>query len=127
MGTAENKRAVTGLRYAQGPSSPAIERMASAARGNNLVQDAVSAPGGAVSNIDQLNKTIRQRFGKSFSALSDQEKNDAVRFVVWMRSNPDASEAMANKAFAKIRSLKPIFREAEEWTEGMPDRRRAPR
>jgi len=102
MGIADTKRAVSGLRFQNGPSSPAIERMGSVAKGNTLLKDAVQSPAGFVNNVDQFNSAIKSRLGKGFDALDAQEKSAAVKFFVWMKANPDASKTTADKVFLKF-------------------------
>jgi hypothetical protein len=102
MDTMDQKRSLGALRQANGPSSPAIERLGSVTGGNGLVQDAVRSPAGFTNQVDQFNKTLRGKLGKSFEQLSGGDKAAATKYFLWLKKNPDVGQATADNMFAKF-------------------------
>lgn len=102
IGKADTKRMLGELRYKNGPSSPAVERMQSAAKGNSLLADAVQAPAGFANQLDQFNKILKSKLGKSYAALDPEGKRAAVKWMVWSKNNPNASQRTADEVFNKL-------------------------
>ncbi len=93
IGTADNKRAISQFRHAQGPSSPAIERLQSVSGKNSLIKDAVQAPAGFLNQADQLVKAVEQKMGKPFTAMSPEERTQAVRYWVALKNQENPNQA----------------------------------
>lgn len=102
VGSADTKRQLGAFRYKNGPSSPAIERLNSASRGNTLLQDAVQSPAGFVHQAEGFNKLLKSRLGRGFDGLNDDEKKAAVKFYAWAKSKPDAGPEATDKMWAKF-------------------------
>jgi hypothetical protein len=102
MGIADDQRAISSLRYKQGPSSPAIERLQSAQGKNSLLKDAVNAPAGFLNSTDEFSKFVKTRTGSAFQDLSPQAKLGAAKFRIWLNKNPDASPALIDATWTKL-------------------------
>lgn len=99
---ASQKRDLGALRQANGPTSPAVERLGSVTRGNSLVQDAVQSPAGFTNQVDQFNKALKSKLGKGFEQLSEPEKAAATKYFIWLKKNPDVSQATQDAIFSKF-------------------------
>jgi len=104
LAVASRKAQLSALRQAQGPSSPALERLQAAASGGKRspISEAVQAPAGAMHAADEFNKVIFRRLGVGFNELPPDQKVQAVRFWVWGRANPNPSVEAEKKAFDAI-------------------------
>ena len=102
IGTMDQKRAIDTLRFKNGPSSPAIERLQSISNKNGLLGDAINAPAGFLNSIDEFHKFIKTKTGRPFSDLSAKEKVGSATFLKWWRGNPDASQEAVDQMFKKL-------------------------
>jgi len=102
IGIADTKRLLGEFRFKQGPSSPAVERMGSVARGNTLLQDAVQSPAGFVGSVDQFDKMLKDKLGKGFNELNATEKTSAARYWTWAKKNQDAGMEKSEKMWSMI-------------------------
>lgn len=101
MATAATQRDLTGMRMRQGPSSPAIERLQSAAKGNSLVADAVNAPAGFLNSMDEFGKVLQRRLGKPWAQMDETERAAAATWWAWQKKNPNASQQQVELAFKR--------------------------
>lgn len=100
---AQDKRALDALRYKQGPSSPAIDRLGQQLSKDGIAQSAITNPSGFINSRDQFVKTYAERvFGKSFSNLDKSQQAKLIKAHVWQQNNPKASQAETQKVFGKI-------------------------
>ena len=103
--TAEQQRALNDFRFANGPSSAAIERQTAIMGGpTNPLAEAVRAPSGFMNAADEFAKSRSQRFfGKPFQSLSPSEKDTLVKVWFWEKKNPSHTREQLEKYFAKVR------------------------
>lgn len=101
--TAADKRTIENLRRAQGPSSPAIERLASQTSKEGIPSAAINSPAGYVNSLDQFVKTYAQPvFGKPISELGNPERIKLIKAFTWLQNNPKSTQAEQQKVFGKI-------------------------
>lgn len=101
-GQAEDKRLLEGLRQAQGPSSPALERTKALNEAKGLPNDLFNAPAGAMNAADEfIARRSSQFFGKPFEGLKQEQKNTLIRLLMWRQQNPNATMSDEESMFKK--------------------------
>lgn len=103
---AEDKRLLEGLRQAQGPTSPAMERTKALREAKGLPGDLFESPAGALNAADEfMAKRSAAYFNRPFEQLQQNEKNSLIRLLMWRQQNPNASltdeESMFKKTLKK--------------------------
>jgi len=101
-GTMAAKADLGKFRQAQGPTSPAVERMQSIQGKSSVMQDAVRAPSGFLNSADQFSKFIEKKLGKSLNKLDPGERKKAVQFMIWSKKNPEASPSKYDGVFRQL-------------------------
>jgi hypothetical protein len=108
---ADFQRKLGGIQRADGPSSVALQRMQAAMGGKGgVVKEAVTAPAGFMNNIDNFNQELAKRFGGTIDELTGPKKSAAVKIYLWLKRNPDASQADVER----------VWREYRKWTTLQP-------
>ncbi len=103
---AEDKRLLEGLRQAQGPTSPVMERTESLRAGKGLPKDIFASPAGALNTADEFIAARTSKYfgsGVKFEQLPTKEKNALVRLLVWRQQNPDAGEVQEEQIYQKFK------------------------
>ncbi|MDQ3230509.1 MAG: hypothetical protein M3Q07_01720 [Pseudobdellovibrionaceae bacterium] len=96
------KRDLTSLRYDAGPSSPALERIASISGKDSATTTAVKSPQLFLKMKGNAEEIAKSKFGKSFSQLGSTEQTAVGKLALWMSQNPEAS---ANDIARKFNDL----------------------
>jgi hypothetical protein len=100
---AEDKRLLEGLRQAEGPSSPAIERTSALREAKGLPSNIFTSPASALNAADEfMAARSRQFFGKPFEKLEQNDKNRMIRLLMWRQQNPNATMTDEESMFKKI-------------------------
>jgi hypothetical protein len=100
---AEDKRLLEGLRQAEGPSSPAIERTSALREAKGLPSNIFTSPASALNAADEfMAARSRQFFGKPFEQLAQNDKNRMIRLLMWRQQNPNATMTDEESMFKKI-------------------------
>ena len=100
---AEDKRLLEGLRQAEGPSSPAIERTSALREAKGLPSNIFTSPASALNAADEfMAARSRQFFGKPFEQLEQNDKNRMIRLLMWRQQNPNATMTDEESMFKKI-------------------------
>jgi hypothetical protein len=100
---AEDKRLLEGLRQAEGPSSPAIERTSALREAKGLPSNIFTSPASALNAADEfMAARSRQFFGKPFEQLGQNDKNRMIRLLMWRQQNPNATMTDEESMFKKI-------------------------
>ena len=100
---AEDKRLLEGLRQAEGPSSPAIERTSALREAKGLPSNIFTSPASALNAADEfMAARSRQFFGKPFEQLEQADKNRMIRLLMWRQQNPNATMTDEESMFKKI-------------------------
>jgi hypothetical protein len=104
---AEDKRLLSGLQQAQGPTSPAFERTESLRRAQGLPADIFPAPASAMNAADEfIVPRSKAMFGKPFEQLEQPQKNTLIQLLVWRQQNPQASMLDEEAMFKKLTKTK---------------------
>lgn len=91
---ADNKRALSSFRWTPGPTSPAVQRMQSLMGGQKtLVEEAISAPTGFVTMMDEFRKEITERAGKKLDDFDEKERAALAKLWVLRKNAPDMTQA----------------------------------
>lgn len=102
-GRAQDKRAIDALRFREGPSSPAIERLGNQLSKEGIPNSAINNPSAYINSRDQFIRTYAQDvFGKPFSQLDKVQQTKLLKAHVWLQNNPKSSLPEQQKVFGKI-------------------------
>jgi len=96
-----SQRDLTGFRYKQGPSSPAMERATAIMGDDSLVETAIRAPSGFVNQMDEFRKMVAEKSGKSLDSFDEKERSAMVKLWLLKKRKPDMSEAKFNQHFSQ--------------------------
>jgi hypothetical protein len=100
---AEDKRLLEGMRQAQGPSSPALERTASLREAKGLPADFFTSPATALNSADEFIASRAQKmFNNRFEDLGQTDKNKLIRLLMWRQQNPNATLTDEESMFKKM-------------------------
>jgi hypothetical protein len=100
---AEDKRLLEGLRQAQGPTSPSVERTKALREAKGLPGDIFEAPATALNAADEfMASRTRQYFGKPFEQIGQEDKNRLIRLLIWRQQNPNATMTDEESMFKKM-------------------------
>jgi len=100
---AEDKRLLEGMRQAQGPSSPALERTASLREAKGLPADFFTSPATALNSADEFMASRAQKmFNNRFEDLGQTDKNKLIRLLMWRQQNPNATLTDEESMFKKM-------------------------
>jgi hypothetical protein len=101
---AEDKRILEGIRQAQGPTSPAIERTEALRIGKGLPQKIYETPAGSINAVDEfIASRATREFGKPYGQLTQPEKNKLTQMLIWRQQNPNATIENEQSIFKKIK------------------------
>lgn len=100
---AEDKRLLEGLRQAQGPTSPAMERTAALRSQAGLPQDIFNSPASSMNAVDEfMAQKTKQYFNRNWDSLGQNEKNSMIRLLMWRQQNPNATITEEESMFKKM-------------------------
>lgn len=100
---AEDKRLLEGMRQAQGPSSPAIERTAAIRQAKGLPAEFFTSPATSLNAADEFMASRSQKMFKSdFENLGQSDKNKLIRLLMWRQQNPNATLTDEESMFKKM-------------------------
>jgi hypothetical protein len=100
---AEDKRLLEGMRQAQGPSSPALERTAALREAKGLPADFFTSPATALNSADEFMASRAQKmFNNRFEDLGQTDKNKLIRLLMWRQQNPSATLTDEESMFKKM-------------------------
>jgi hypothetical protein len=103
MKQAEDKRLLEGLRQAQGPSSPAIERTAALREAKGLPAEFFPWPVTTLGSADEFMASRAQKmFNSRFEDLKQGDKEKMIRLLMWRRQNPNATLTDEESMFKKM-------------------------
>ncbi len=101
---ADSKRLIDAFRFKQGPSSPSIERQASAMGGSKPLTEAIESPAGFINSADQFfPQEAQKRFGKAWNQLGPAERQKLIRLWTWQKKNPEAFPKRIEAAWQAIK------------------------
>jgi hypothetical protein len=103
MKQAEDKRLLEGMRQAEGPSSPVVERMSALREAKGLPSDFFRSPASALNSADEFVASRAQKmFNNRFEDLGQADKNKLIRLLMWRQQNPDATMTDEESMFKKM-------------------------
>ena len=103
MKQAEDKRLLEGMRQAEGPSSPVVERMSALREAKGLPSDFFRSPASALNSADEFVASRAQKmFNNRFEDLGQADKNKLIRLLMWRQQNPDATLTDEESMFKKM-------------------------
>lgn len=100
---AKDKKIISGLEYAQGPSSAAVERLGGALNKQGLHESFATAPGNTLNAADKsLTRVAKETFGDTYSNLTPDRQKKVRDFLMWTMQNKTATQAEMLAAQNKI-------------------------
>ena len=95
----DQKRILSRFRQAQGPTSPAVERMQAATGGGSPLPGFVQSPAGTGNQAEQIFKTVSEKLGRPVSEFTESDRSAVSRWYTWKMKNPKATMQQSDDQF----------------------------